>query len=243
MESSSSNSEERELQQMQMEERELHQNCLAWFTKLKTHLEFLHNINSHSVGRNRPHEIAFRIFFHEEHETFRIKIDVSSCVEQESLVSEGTTLEYCLVTNDAELEACLVTGGIELDDSLVAKKSTDDSVTSSEQLNESNSSHNESNNSRNEIRSYDNEISSLDGNDVDADTGHSYDSNTVTDVPYSNNDTFENVFAHGIQNHEQPESFPDTYVVNENNSNIISNIPNMDKDRVKEEHDCVAYEQ
>ncbi|GJW01281.1 hypothetical protein Tco_1556532 [Tanacetum coccineum] len=30
---------------------------------------------------------------------------------------------------------------------------------------------------------------------------------------YSNNDTFENMFAHGIQNHEQPESIPDTYVI------------------------------
>ncbi|GJX51359.1 hypothetical protein Tco_0278204 [Tanacetum coccineum] len=60
---------------------------------------------------------------------------------------------------------------------------------------------------------------------------------------YSNNDTFENMFAHGIQNHEQPESIPDTYVVNENNSNIISDIPNMDPDRGKEEHDDVDNEQ
>ncbi|GKG14549.1 hypothetical protein Tco_0354149, partial [Tanacetum coccineum] len=67
MESSSSNSEERELQQMQLEERELHQNCMARFKELKTHLEFLQNTN-------RRFEIAFRIFFQEEYETFRMKM-------------------------------------------------------------------------------------------------------------------------------------------------------------------------
>ncbi|GJS42446.1 hypothetical protein Tco_0567489 [Tanacetum coccineum] len=121
-----------------------------------------------------------------------------------------------------------------MDDNLVAKESTDDYVTSSEQLYE---------NTQNEIRSFDNEISSSDKNDADTDTCHSYDSDTVSEVPHSNNNTFENVFAHGIQNHEQPESFLDTYMVNENNSNIISDIPNMDPDRDKEEHDYVAYEQ
>nr|GEW87167.1 ribonuclease H-like domain-containing protein [Tanacetum cinerariifolium] len=55
-------------------------------------------------------------------------------------------------------------------------------------------------------------------------------------------DTFENVFAHGIQNYKQPESIADTYVVNENDSNIISYIPNMDPHRSKEEHDYVDYE-
>ncbi|GKA27222.1 hypothetical protein Tco_0713390 [Tanacetum coccineum] len=86
-------------------------------------------------------------------------------------------------------------------------------------------------------------FSGVEGNDADADIGPSYDSETMTKVPHSNNDTFENMFAHRIQNHEQPESIPNTYVVNENNSNIISDIPNMDPDRDKEEHDYVAYEQ
>nr|GEW98190.1 hypothetical protein [Tanacetum cinerariifolium] len=71
----------------------------------------------------------------------------------------------------------------------------------------------------------------------------SYDSDTVTEAPHSNNDTFENMFAHEIKNHEQPESIPDTYVVNENNSNIISDIPNMDLNKDKKEHDYVDYEQ
>ncbi|GJT99139.1 hypothetical protein Tco_1094657 [Tanacetum coccineum] len=120
-----------------------------------------------------------------------------------------------------------------MDDNLVATKSTYDSVTSLEQLDESNSS----------------------GNDVDvekilvdtvafdiknADIGSSYDSDTVSKV---NHDTFENMFANEIQSHEQPDSIYDTYVVNENNSDIISDIPNMDPDRDKEEHDYVYYEQ
>ncbi|GKF48794.1 hypothetical protein Tco_0142045, partial [Tanacetum coccineum] len=61
-----------ELQQMQLDERELHQKCLAWFKKLKIHLGYLHS--SFDFINTRPFEIAFRIFFHEEHETFREKM-------------------------------------------------------------------------------------------------------------------------------------------------------------------------
>ncbi|GKB37601.1 hypothetical protein Tco_0882543 [Tanacetum coccineum] len=68
----------------------------------------------------------------------------------------------------------------------------------------------------------------------------SYDSDMVSKVHH---DTFEYVFAHSIQNYVQPESTPDTYMVNENNSNIISDIPNMDPVRDKEEHDYVVDEQ
>ncbi|GJS80954.1 hypothetical protein Tco_0747495 [Tanacetum coccineum] len=114
----------------------------------------------------------------------------------------------------AVLEACLVTKGIEMDDSLVAKESTDDFVTLSEQLDER--------------------------NDVDANIGPSYDSDTVSEVYHG---MFKNMFVHGIQNPEQPESIPDTYVVNKNNSNIISDTLNMDPDRDKEEHDYVDHEQ
>ncbi|GKB49766.1 hypothetical protein Tco_0900519, partial [Tanacetum coccineum] len=86
----------------------------------------------------------------------------------------------------------------------------------------------ESNSSGNENRSSDKESSSLKGNDANANIGPSYDSDTVSEVPH---DMFENVFAHGIQSHEQPESISNTYEVNENNSNIISDKPNMDPDR------------
>ncbi|GJT90922.1 hypothetical protein Tco_1079767 [Tanacetum coccineum] len=91
-----------------------------------------------------------------------------------------------------------------------------------------------------DVRSSDKERSSSEGYDANADIGPSYDSDTVSEVHHH---MFENVFAHGIQSHEQPESIPDTYNVNENSSNIISDIPNMDPDSNKEEHDDVAYEQ
>ncbi|GKE31314.1 hypothetical protein Tco_1450636 [Tanacetum coccineum] len=91
-----------------------------------------------------------------------------------------------------------------------------------------------------ENRSSDKERSSSEGYDANIDIGQSYDSDIVSEVPH---DMFENVSAHGIQSHEQPESISDTYKVNENNSNIIFDVPNMDLDRNKEEHDYVDYEQ
>ncbi|GKA95070.1 hypothetical protein Tco_0817108 [Tanacetum coccineum] len=129
-----------------------------------------------------------------------------------SLVFKGESLEARLVTKGAALETSLVNKGITLDASLVTKQSTVDSNTS-RLGNENKSSNNESSSS---------------GNDVDADIGPSHNSDTVSEVHH---DIFKNMFVHGIQNHEQPESIPDTYVVNENNSDIISEIPNMDLDK------------
>ncbi|GKE53194.1 hypothetical protein Tco_1488350 [Tanacetum coccineum] len=164
---------------------------------------------------------------------------------QESLVMEVTTLEANLRNNGTTLDASLVTEGIALDAGLVSKQSIVDSSTSSEQQNKCNSSRNECNSSRNECnrlgsenKSFDNESNSS-GNHAD-DIGPSYDSDTVSEV---HSHMFENVFAHGIQNHEQLESIPDTYVVNENNSNINYDTLNMDPDGGKEEHDDVNYEQ
>ncbi|GJX11952.1 hypothetical protein Tco_0201811, partial [Tanacetum coccineum] len=177
----------------------------------------------------------------------------SELQQQESLVTEGTTLkanlridgttlDASLVTKGTTLEASLVNEGIEIDDSLVSTKSTDESVTSSEQLDERSSSETTFNRFENENSIPHQESSSSDRNDANTNIGPTYDSNTVIEVPHLNNDTFENVFAHRIQSHEQPESIPDTYKVNKNNSNIISDIPNMDPNRDKEEHDDVYYE-
>ncbi|GKC88909.1 hypothetical protein Tco_1149558, partial [Tanacetum coccineum] len=250
MESSSSNSEERELQQMQLEERELHQKCLAGFKKLKIHLGNLHT--SSIFTNKRPFENAFSIFFCEEQVTasdvpnkcwqksFRdgaewepeaykcllLRSEVhaikeiekwlkeSELQQQESLVTKSTTLEAnlsidgialdaslvtegivmeaCLVTEGATLEACLVNEGIGVNDNTGVMESSG------------------TDRSRIENRSSDHESTSS-RNDTDADIGPSYDSDTVTEVPHSSNNTFENVFAHRIQSHEQPESIPDTY--------------------------------
>ncbi|GJV61454.1 hypothetical protein Tco_1467554 [Tanacetum coccineum] len=156
-----------------------------------------------------------------------------------SFVTQGTTLKANLSNNNITLEACLVDEVKVMDDSLGPKESIDDSDTSLEQLDESSSSRNECSKSRNEKKGYDHESTSS-RNDVDDDIRLSYDNDTMSEVYH---DMFENVSAHGIQNHEQPESISDIYMVNENNSNIISNIPNMDPDRHKEEHDYVDYEQ
>ncbi|GJW26428.1 hypothetical protein Tco_0040239 [Tanacetum coccineum] len=153
--------------------------------------------------------------------------------------TDGTALEASLVTECAAFEASLITKVIALDFSLVAKQSTIDSSTSSEQQNECNNSRNECSILGNENNSFKNKSSSS-GNDVDADIGPSYDSDTVSEVHH---DIFENMLVHGIQNHEQPKSILDTYVLNGNNSNIIFDIPNMDPNRDKEEHDYVDYEQ
>ncbi|GJW00310.1 hypothetical protein Tco_1555561 [Tanacetum coccineum] len=139
--------------------------------------------------------------------------------QQESLVIEGTTLEANLstdgTTSDASsvidgpaLEACLVTKGIAMDDNFVARESIHDFVTSLEQLDESISLGNDANVEKILVDTVDSDIEK-------ADIRPSYDSDTVSDVHH---DTFEYMFAHEIQTHEQPESIPNTYVVNENNT-------------------------
>nr|GEU84476.1 hypothetical protein [Tanacetum cinerariifolium] len=149
------------------------------------------------------------------------------------LVTEGATLEACFVTEGEALKACLATKGIIMDDNLDAKESTYDYVTSSEQLDESSGLGNDEDAKKMLVDtvSYDIENAGI---------RPSYDSDTVSKVHH---ETFENVFSNEIHSHEQPDSISDTYVVNENNSDIIFNIPNMDSNRDKEEHDYVDYEQ
>ncbi|GJV34695.1 hypothetical protein Tco_1395095 [Tanacetum coccineum] len=129
----------------------------------------------------------------------------------------------------------LVNEGIALDASLVSKESTYDNTTSTKQHDESSSSGYDANEKEQAVKAL---------FDVEnADVGPSFDRNTLNEVHHSDNDTLENVFVHGIQNHEQPKSISDTYVMSKNNSNIISNIPDMDPNRGKEEHDDVDNEQ
>nr|GEV52690.1 hypothetical protein [Tanacetum cinerariifolium] len=122
-------------------------------------------------------------------------------------------MEACLVTKGTSLEANLVIECAALEANLVTKViALDDNLVSQQCTVDSR-------------------------NDADADIGPSYDTDTVSEVHH---DTFKNVFAHGIKTHEQPKSIPNTYV--ENNSNIISDIPNMDSDKGTEEHDEVNCE-
>nr|GEX17646.1 hypothetical protein [Tanacetum cinerariifolium] len=167
------------------------------------------------------------------------RLKESELQQQESLVTESTTLEANVSTKGTALEASLVNKGIALNDNTGVTKN---SRTESERSNIETTKTTETsfNSSEDENRSYDKEISSSEGYDAIADIGPFYDSDTMSEVPH---DMFKNVFSHGIQSHKQPESSPDTYEVNENNSNIFSDIPNMDQDKDMEGHDDVAYDQ
>nr|GEW29190.1 MAK10-like protein [Tanacetum cinerariifolium] len=144
-------------------------------------------------------------------------LNESKMQTQDSLVIEGASLEASLVTDDVALKVSLV---IE------------------ELLNESNSLRDECSRLGNENISYDNKSSSLGDNASDAekklfdtvasdieyaDIGPSYNSDTVSEVHH---DTFEKRYK-VMKN----LSIFDTFVVNENNSDIIFDIPNMDPDR------------
>ncbi|GJT57561.1 hypothetical protein Tco_0992615 [Tanacetum coccineum] len=70
MESSNSNSKERELQLTQRLVKQRHSHCMAWFEQLETHLRDLYlNSSSHAIDAFKP---AFHSFFGEEHQTFRL---------------------------------------------------------------------------------------------------------------------------------------------------------------------------
>ncbi|GJX03193.1 hypothetical protein Tco_0189109 [Tanacetum coccineum] len=72
MESSNSNSKERELQLTQRLAKQRHSHCMAWFEQLETHLHDLYlNSSSHAVDAFKP---AFHSLFGEEHQTFPIEI-------------------------------------------------------------------------------------------------------------------------------------------------------------------------
>nr|GEY33970.1 hypothetical protein [Tanacetum cinerariifolium] len=112
-----------------------------------------------------------------------------------SLVIEGARLEANLVTDGVALEESLVTEGITLDASLVAKESTDDYVSSLEQLDESSSLWNNTYAKK--------KLVDMVASDIEyADIEPSFDSDTVSEVHH---DTFENVFANEIQNRGKEE--------------------------------------
>ncbi|GJY21485.1 hypothetical protein Tco_0394051 [Tanacetum coccineum] len=132
--------------------------------------EYLNTENSNKRElRLKKREIQQQESLITEGTTLEANFSTDGTTLDASLVTEGTTLEACSVTEGAVMEACLVTEGvtlkgclvtkgIALDDNLVIKDTTDNSVTSSKQLDESSNS----------------------GNDANADIGPSYDSDTVS---------------------------------------------------------------
>ncbi|GJW80946.1 hypothetical protein Tco_0144921, partial [Tanacetum coccineum] len=72
MESSNSNSKEREPQLTQRLVKQRHSHCMAWFEQLETHLCDLYlNNSSHAIDAFKP---AFHSFFNKEHQTFKLKM-------------------------------------------------------------------------------------------------------------------------------------------------------------------------
>ncbi|GKA59786.1 hypothetical protein Tco_0759099 [Tanacetum coccineum] len=202
MESSFSNSEERESQQLQERQRQAKEKCLGHFESIKKHLKSLQNLRLTCSG---------------------IKVHAIKEIEKGLNESKMQTKEG------------MVNEGIALDDGLDSEESTYDNTSTKYQDGSSSSGYD----ADAERAWVDKVVSNVENAAIEP----SYDNDTLTEVHHSNNDTFENMFAHGILNHQQPESIPNTYVVTENNSNIISDIPNMDPDRGKEEHDDVNNEQ
>ena len=126
-----------------------------------------------------------------------------------------------MIEREVQTQEVRMNEGEALDASLVIVASFDINDRLSEQLNESNSP------------SFDTDTNSALSNEVvqdtdDVDVGPSHDTDMWAKVQYSNYDkndkvVFDNVFSHVKQHHEQPKSVIDTYVVNQDDSNIISN--------------------
>ncbi|GJY90003.1 hypothetical protein Tco_0505199 [Tanacetum coccineum] len=74
MESSNSNSEEKELQHMQLVVRKLHQKSMEIFKGLESHLKTLYPISGFFVTHKRLFEATFHTLFGEEHQNFRKKM-------------------------------------------------------------------------------------------------------------------------------------------------------------------------
>ncbi|GJX30166.1 hypothetical protein Tco_0238245 [Tanacetum coccineum] len=97
MESSNSNLKERELQLTQRLAKQRHSNCMTWFEQLETHLHDLYLLNSpYAVDAFKP---AFRSFFGEEHQTFKLKMfhnldQLRLQLERENL--HGVNAKTCL---------------------------------------------------------------------------------------------------------------------------------------------------
>ncbi|GKD52619.1 hypothetical protein Tco_1281595 [Tanacetum coccineum] len=97
MESSNSNSKERELQLTQRLTKQRHSICMTWSEQLESHLHDLYLLNSpYAVDAFKP---AFRSFFGEEHQTFKLKMyhnldQLRLQLERENL--HGVNAKTCL---------------------------------------------------------------------------------------------------------------------------------------------------
>ncbi|GKB38957.1 hypothetical protein Tco_0883899 [Tanacetum coccineum] len=119
MESSNSNSKERELQLTQRLAKQRHSNCMTWFEQLETHLHDLYLLNSpYAVDAFKP---AFRSFFGEEHQTFKLKMfhnldQLRLQLERENL--HGVNAKTCLQALRTQFKEFLASKGVNATDLL-----------------------------------------------------------------------------------------------------------------------------
>ncbi|GJV60796.1 hypothetical protein Tco_1466896 [Tanacetum coccineum] len=119
MESSNSNSKERELQLTQRLIKQRHSNCMTWFEQLETHLHDLYLLNSpYAVDAFKP---AFRSFFGEEHQTFKLKMfhnldQLRLQLERENL--HGVNAKTCLQALRTQFKEFLASKGVNATDLL-----------------------------------------------------------------------------------------------------------------------------
>ncbi|GJR80564.1 hypothetical protein Tco_0151349 [Tanacetum coccineum] len=274
MESSSSNSEERDLQQMQMEGNYIKnawhglqssRNTLNFFRILEEYETFrvkiYHNLNQlqwqlerkilHSSNPKSCLKVLrtpFKEFFDSKEyldeldkliDERVLKYDVLRMKEKEvqAIKEIENALDARLVIEGTTLRACLVTEGVEMDDRLVVPTfiPTDDliaclhkamafmSTVMASQFSSTNNQLRTSFNLRNQATIQDGrvtvqQVQGRQGNDADA-------KKMLVDMIASN-----------IENDDIGTSY-DNDTVSKNNSDITLDIPNMDPDRGKEEHD------
>ncbi|GJT12956.1 hypothetical protein Tco_0859998 [Tanacetum coccineum] len=119
MESSNSNLKERELQLTQRLAKQRHSNCMTWFEQLETHLHDLYLLNSpYAVDAFKP---AFRSFFGEEHQTFKLKMfhnldQLRLQLERENLY--GVNEKTCLQALRTQFKEFLASKGVNATDLL-----------------------------------------------------------------------------------------------------------------------------
>ncbi|GJZ80026.1 hypothetical protein Tco_0644863 [Tanacetum coccineum] len=119
MESSNSNSKERELQLTQRLAKQRHSNCMTWVEQLETHLYDLYLLNSpYAVDAFKP---AFRSFFGEEHQTFKLKMfhnldQLRLQLERENL--HGVNAKTCLQALRTQFKEFLASKGVNATDLL-----------------------------------------------------------------------------------------------------------------------------
>ncbi|GJV14322.1 hypothetical protein Tco_1359645 [Tanacetum coccineum] len=119
MESSNSNSKERELQLTQRLAKQRHSICMTWFEQLETHLHDLYLLNSPYMQLSiKP---AFRSFFGEEHQTFKLKMfhnldQLRLQLERENL--HGVNAKTCLQALRTQFKEFLASKGVNATDLL-----------------------------------------------------------------------------------------------------------------------------